>query len=154
LFRAPFDASHCILRSRIRCLYDLGSTLSVSRGIRIMPPIRIIKSALIGMIYVLICAVAAFAFVRIAPWLDCRPLSDLPGEHIAVARIPAYARCYTVDHGQIDFSSHGTIADDARSFALTVAVFVIAMGLAVWPRLWNGLSAWARGPANSRPPRL
>jgi hypothetical protein len=106
------------------------------------------------MIYVLICAVAAFAFVRIAPWLGCKPLSDLPREHIAVAQIPADARCYTVDHGQIDFSSHGTIAEDTRSFALTVAVFVVATGIAVWPRLWNGLRTWARGPENSWPPRL
>lgn len=111
---------------------------------------RLIKSALIGSAFVLLCVVAAFSFFRLAPWIACKPISELPNERIAVAQIPADARCYSINHGQIIFESHGTVAEDTRSFALTVAVYVIAMGLLVWPQLWNGLRAWARGERRNR----
>ena len=106
---------------------------------------RLIKSALIGSVFVLLCVVAAFSFVRLAPWIACKPISALPQERIAVAQVPADARCYSINHGQIIFHRHGTVAEDTRSFALNVAVYAITMGLLVWPQLWNSLRAWARG---------
>jgi hypothetical protein len=106
---------------------------------------RLIKSALIGSIFVLLCVVAAFSFVRLAPWIACKPIAALPQERIAVVQIPADARCYSINHGEIVFHRHGTVAEDTRSFALNAAVYVIALGLLVWPQLWNRLRAWARG---------
>jgi hypothetical protein len=107
---------------------------------------RLIKSALIASVYVLICVAASFSFVHLAPWIGCKPISELSKERIAVAEVPADARCYSINHGEIDFHSHGTVAEDTRSFAVNVAAFAIALGLLVWPQLWNGLRAWARGP--------
>ena len=106
---------------------------------------RLIKSALIGSVFVLLCVVLSFSFVRLAPWIACKPIAQLPREHIAVTHIPADARCYSFNHGQIVFHSHGTVAEDTRSFALNATVYVIALGLLLWPQLWNGLRAWARG---------
>jgi hypothetical protein len=106
---------------------------------------KLIKSALIGSVFVLLCVVGAFSFFRLAPWIACKPISELPPERIAAAQIPADARCYSINHGQIVFHSHGTVAEDTRSFAMNAAVYVIAFGLLMWPQLWNGLRAWARG---------
>ena len=60
-----------------------------------------------------------------APWLGCRPLADLVNERISVDRIPADARCYTVEHGKIVFASHGTVADDPYKFIATTAILVL-----------------------------
>jgi hypothetical protein len=113
-----------------------------------MSPGKGIKTTLVGSIFVLLCAVCALDFVRLAPWIACKPISELSKKEAVVAQIPASARCYSINHGQIVFHKHGTIAEDTRSFVLRAAVFVIALGLLFCAPLWNALLVWALGPGD------
>jgi hypothetical protein len=72
-----------------------------------------------------------------APWLACRPLTDLASQRVVVDQVPTDARCYTVEHGRIHFDSHGTVADDPYRFMATTAILVLLWGLFLWSFRWN-----------------
>jgi hypothetical protein len=110
-----------------------------------MSPSRIVKTGLVWLVYVALCGVMAVLVATSIPWLACKPLSDLPNEEIEVTAIPADAHCYSIDHGRLVFSRREAIAENPAPFAATVGLSAVLLTLALWPRLWNGLRAWARG---------
>lgn len=110
-----------------------------------MSPSRIVKTGLVWLVYSALCGVAAILVATAIPWLACKPLSDLPNEEIEIAEIPADAHCYRIDQGRLVFSNREAIADNPVPFAATVALSALLLMLVLWPRLWNGLRAWARG---------
>lgn len=64
---------------------------------------------------------AGFAsFVALTPWLACKPLSELPPERSARLVVPPSARCFTYEHGEVDFHDHGLIAEEPVRFGLHV----------------------------------
>ncbi len=72
-----------------------------------------------------------------APWVACKPLSSLMNERVAAPAIPAWAKCYTVEHGSIVFSDHGTVAESPMAFAATTVVLLVFWALAVWAYFWD-----------------
>jgi hypothetical protein len=110
-----------------------------------MSPSRIVRTGLVWLVYVALCAAAAIVLATWIPWVACKPLSDLPDEEVEVSEIPADAHCYSIDRGELQFSRREAVAENPVPFAATGAVAALLLALAVWPRLWNGLRSWARG---------
>ena len=72
-----------------------------------------------------------------APWIACKPLSNVVNERIAVPAVPAWSKCYVVEHGKIVFRDHGTVAESPIAFAATTALLLVLWALVVWSFFWN-----------------
>jgi hypothetical protein len=68
-------------------------------------------------------------FVTI-PWLGNNPLSELPDEYRA--QVPAWAKSFSNDHGQVVFHDHGTVADEPFQFGLRVVLLLLLFGVLVF----------------------
>lgn len=100
-----------------------------------------IKKSLLIAAQLTIAAVLFLISFQLAPWFACKPLSALAQETAQHSPAPVQAKCYTIDHGQIIFRNHATIAEDPLSFALVACLWILLFGLLMWS-LW-----WARAKA-------
>ncbi len=85
----------------------------------------------------LLAMAAEYLFFTVAPWATCRPLSELAAEAVPHGEIPTYARCYYVNHGQIVFRGHPTLAEDPAQFALYAGLLLILFALFMWSGRWS-----------------
>jgi hypothetical protein len=97
-------------------------------------------SALVPIMACLI--VTAFAWMF---WLDCKPLSDLAGEHIPIPPIPPGAKCYSISRSGISFQNHATVAEDPVSFALLTALLLACAAVIGFSYLRDRRAARKRG---------
>ena len=79
-------------------------------------------------------------FFVVAPWLSCRPLSELLPRELALA--PPGSGCCNNEHGAISFSTHGTIAQEPLHFALYAGAFLLMWAWLLWayfrpPKFWG-----------------
>src|ERR1044072_6142196 len=73
-----------------------------------------------------------------APWIACKPLSDLAKEGLAApSPVPAWAKCYVIEHGSVVFRDHGTVAQSPIAFAATTAILLMFWAFAVWAFFWD-----------------
>ena len=89
----------------------------------------------LSVIQLLLIGLAFAAFISLTPWLGCRPLSELPSTGSGTSVVPSDAQCFTDNHGQIAFHTHGLIALEPGRFTLHVATLVLVLALlavSVW----------------------
>jgi hypothetical protein len=72
---------------------------------------------------------ALISFFLTAPWLNARPLSELPAAYHA--QVPAWANSFTMDHSNLVFHDNGTISQEPTQFALRVGLTLVLVGLFV-----------------------
>jgi hypothetical protein len=81
----------------------------------------------------LVLALAAFAtFAGWAPWLGTKPLSELAEIRPQHTEVPAAARGFSINHGEITFHRHGQIKDQPALFALHTFGLVVLIGAMLW----------------------
>ena len=86
---------------------------------------------------VLLVVAMFWAFFLWAPWLACKPISEISTENLTVSEIPAYAKCYTIEHGQIYFSARPTISENPILFAFATTALVLLAALTLWSFYWG-----------------
>lgn len=71
-------------------------------------------------------------FFSWAPWINCHPISDLPETSELSVDVPAEARCFNINHGEIVFSKRLPRTEDPVGFytlaALLMACFAALIG--------------------------
>ena len=86
----------------------------------------VIRQAAVWLFRVLLASVAALSLFAWLPLLGSKPIADLPpGE--AHVEIPASAKSFRWDHGQIRFSSLGVPGEDPLRFGMLVGFSVAGM---------------------------
>jgi hypothetical protein len=70
---------------------------------------------------------ALLLFFLTAPWLNAKPLSDLPATYHA--QVPTWAKSFTTDHSFLVFHDHGTISEEPVQFALRVGLTLVLLGM-------------------------
>jgi hypothetical protein len=96
-----------------------------------------IRPVLTWFVRLLLVASVFETFFLWAPWLSCKPISEISKEHVPVSGIPPDAECYTIEHGRIYFSTHPTISESPISFALATSALILLIALAVWSFYWG-----------------
>jgi hypothetical protein len=85
-------------------------------------------------------------FFGLTPWLGCHPLNQLPAERQSALIVPADARCFTYNHGEVSFHRHGLASEEPARFALHVAAFALPLSLLIWSVVRAGRwQRWASG---------
>jgi hypothetical protein len=86
----------------------------------------VIRQTSVWLLRVLLAFVATVSFFVWMPMLESKPISALPREGPYV-EIPASAKSFRMDHGQIRFSTLGVPDEDPIRFGILVSVSIAAM---------------------------
>lgn len=79
-----------------------------------------------------LASVLVLTFFFWAPWIDCRPISELSAVSDQPIEVPPDASCFNVNHGVIQFSSRLPAGDDKVKFFLLTVFLAACFGVLVW----------------------
>jgi hypothetical protein len=85
---------------------------------------RISKTSVIA-VQVFLAIGVLFQFFNLAPWLDCKPIDQLPDNYNEKLVIPKGAQCFNINHGKVHFENHGPISEDLELFIFYTFLFLL-----------------------------
>ena len=82
------------------------------------------KNVILAALQFVLAVTLILGFFSWAPWINCQPISDLPEASEFSVEVPAEARCFNINHGEIVFSKRLPRTEDPVGF-YTLAAFLI-----------------------------
>ena len=79
-----------------------------------------------GLITLVLIPILLIQLMHIVSWVAAEPISNLGYTGFRYESIPTDAKSYYINHGQVLFSSHGTIDDELLIFILWLVLFVVS----------------------------
>lgn len=84
-----------------------------------------VKNGILVSVQLVLAVVLFLGFFSWVPWIDCRPISDLPEIGERHVEVPTKARCFNINHGEIVFSKRLPRNDDPVGFYLSAALLAV-----------------------------
>jgi hypothetical protein len=92
-----------------------------------------VKNGILVSVQLVLAVALVLGFFSWAPWINCRPINELPEIGSQGLEVPTEARCFNVNHGEVVFSKRLPRTEDPIGFytlaALLIACFAALFGV-------------------------